>query len=211
MKKFTAILLTWLLALTGVMPALAQEAQSTSVLVVYFSRVGNSAFTGPVDASSSASIVLDGDRALGNVGVMAEHIAQMTGGDLVLIETVDKYPASYDETLDVAADQLDEGYRPALNTTLDNLDQYDTVFLGYPNWWGDLPMAVYAFLEENPLSGKTVIPFASSGSSGFSGTQRTLARLLPDCTLLEGLHLAGSRVTGGLDQIDSWLSGLNLG
>ena len=216
MKKIFALTLCSLLIVGCCCAALAEdfavrdEAASSHILVAYFSRVGNTDFPSDVDASSSASIVVDNGAVMGNIGYMAAYIAETTGGDLFLIETVDKYPVSYDETLDVAADELAAEHRPALVKAVENLDQYDTVFLGYPNWWGDLPPAVYAFLEQNDLNGKTVIPFASSGSSGFSGTQRTLAQLLPDATLPEGLHIAASRVPNSAETLDGWLSGLNI-
>lgn len=224
MKKTIALLLTLILSLGCA--ALAEEsaetaapasetaepaAPSSHILVAYFSRVGNTDFPEDVGASSSASVIVTGEgEIVGNLGFMAEEIASRTGGDLFLIQTVETYPASYDETLDVASDEQAGNARPELVAGVENLGQYDTVFLGFPNWWGGLPMAVYTFLEENDLSGKTVIPFTSSGGGSFARAQSTLAELLPDATLLEGLHVEDSAVTESAAAIETWLDGLAL-
>ena len=224
MKKTLALLLTLVLSLgcaalaaeTVETAAPAPEATETAassshILVAYFSRVGNTDFPEDVDASSSASIVVTEEgEIMGNLGFMAEEIASQTGGDLFLIQTVETYPASYDETLDVASDEQAGNARPELVAGVENLGQYDTVFLGFPNWWGGLPMAVYTFLEENDLSGKTVIPFTSSGGGSFARAQSTLAELLPDATLVEGLHVEDSAVTESAAAIEAWLDGLAL-
>ena len=224
MKKTLALLLTLVLSLgcaalaaeTVETAAPAPEATETAassrhILVAYFSRVGNTDFPEDVDASSSASIVVTEEgEIMGNLGFMAEEIASQTGGDLFLIQTVETYPASYDETLDVASDEQAGNARPELAVGVENLGQYDTVFLGFPNWWGGLPMAVYTFLEENDLSGKTVIPFTSSGGGSFARAQSTLAELLPGATLLEGLHVEDSNVVESAAAIQAWLDGLAL-
>ncbi len=206
MKQIFSVLLTSALVLALAACGQAEEntrGGTSPVLIVYFFRVGNTDFPEKVDASSLASIVVQDGRLMGNIGVMAEYISARTGGDLLLIETAEKYPVSYDETLDLAADQLGEGYRPSLVNAVNLPEQYDIVFLGYPNWWGDLPVAVYSFLEQCDLSGRTVIPFVSSASSGFSGTQRTLAALLRESRVLDGLHIAGSNIPGSMDAIDA--------
>ena len=224
MKKTIALLLTLILSLGCA--ALAEEsaetaapasetaepaAPSSHILVAYFSRVGNTDFPEDVGASSSASVIVTGEgEIVGNLGFMAEEIASRTGGDLFLIQTVETYPASYDETLDVASDEQAGNARPELVAGVENLGQYDTVFLGFPNWWGGLPMAVYTFLEENDLSGKTVIPFTSSGGGSFARAQSTLAELLPGATLLEGLHVEDSNVVESAAAIQAWLDGLAL-
>lgn len=141
---------------------------------------------------------------------MARMIQAEVGGDLFLIETESTYPVSYDETIDVGQQEQREGARPALVSQVENLDQYDIVFLGFPNWWGDMPMAVYTFLEEYDLSGKTIVPFVTSGGSGFSGTQSTIADLEPLATVLDGLSVRDSAAANAQEDVTSWLSQLSL-
>ena len=98
------------------------------------------------------------------------------GADLFSIQTQERYPDTYDETIDAQGQQeQQEGARPALRSQVEDMDSYDVIFLGYPNWWGDMPMAVYSFLDEYDLSGKQVIPFVTSGGSGFSNTVAAIA------------------------------------
>ena len=221
MKKTIALLLTLILSLGCA--ALAEEsaetaapasetadpaAPSSHILVAYFSRVGNTDFPEDVDASSSASVIVTEDGGIvGNLGFMAEEIASQTGGDLFLIQTVETYPASYDETLDVASDEQAGNARPELAVGVENLGQYDTVFLGFPNWWGGLPMAVYTFLEENDLSGKTVIPFATSSSSGMGESGSLLAELAGTGDWQEGMRF---RSGASSSEVQQWVDSLGL-
>ena len=109
-------------------------SESSSILIAYFSRVGNTDFPADTDASSSASVVATEDGLQGNAEVLARMIQCAVGGDLFLIETEETYPVSYDETVDVGQQEQSDNARPALASQVENLDQYDTVFLGYPNW-----------------------------------------------------------------------------
>lgn len=107
--------------------------ESGRVLVAYFSRIGENYGVGNIEK--------------GNTAIIAEMIADQTDGELFEIRTVDGYPESYDETVDIAREELDTGARPELAENVENITDYDVIFLGYPNWWGDMPMAVYTFLE----------------------------------------------------------------
>lgn len=100
-------------------------------------------------------------------------IQQETRGELFRIETEKTYPSDYDELVDYGREEPDEDSRPTLSSHVENMDEYDVVFLGYPNWWFDMPMAVYSFLDEYDFSGKTNIPFCTHGGSGFSNTVAT--------------------------------------
>lgn len=145
-----------------------EQFSDEKVLIAYFSRVGNTDFPEDVDASTSASILRREDDLVGNTQYLAETIQQYTGGDLFLIQTVDSYPADYHETDMQGKDEKANQTVKQLANHLDNLETYDTIFLGYPNWYYDMPRAIYAFLDEYDLSGKTIIPFNTSGGSGFS-------------------------------------------
>ena len=188
----------------------SEAGAQSSLLVAYFSYAENAALPDDVDASASASIQPWNGALTGNTGVVADMIAQATGADLFSIRTVEQYPDTYDATLDQGQQEQSDGARPELATHLENLDSYDTIFLGFPNWWGDMPMAVYTFLDEVDLSGKTVIPFVTSGGSGFSNTISTIQEMEPQATVQEGLSIGASSATGAQQQVESWLSELGL-
>ena len=188
----------------------SEAGAQSSLLVAYFSYAENAALPDDVDASASASIQPWNGALTGNTGVVADMIAQATGADLFSIRTVEQYPDTYDATLDQGQQEQSDGARPELATHLENLDSYDTNFLGFPNWWGDMPMAVYTFLDEVDLSGKTVIPFVTSGGSGFSNTISTIQQMEPQATVQEGLSIGASSATGAQQQVESWLSELGL-
>ena len=188
----------------------SEAGAQSSLLVAYFSYAENAALPDDVDASASASIQPWNGALSGNTGVVADMIAQATGADLFSIRTVEQYPDTYDATIDQGQQEQSDGARPELATHLENLDSYDTIFLGFPNWWGDMPMAVYTFLDEVDLSGKTVIPFVTSGGSGFSNTISTIQQMEPQATVQEGLSIGASSATGAQQQVESWLSELGL-
>lgn len=188
----------------------SEAGAQSSLLVAYFSYAENAALPDDVDASASASIQPWNGALTGNTGVVADMIAQATGADLFSIQTVEQYPDTYDATIDQGQQEQSDGARPELATHLENLDSYDTIFLGFPNWWGDMPMAVYTFLDEVDLSGKTVIPFVTSGGSGFSNTISTIQQMEPQATVQEGLSIGASSATGAQQQVESWLSELGL-
>lgn len=188
----------------------AQEGQSESsnVLIVYFS-VPEDVDTEGIDANAGASIVVRDGQVMGNLEYMAEVIQHTIGGDLFRIETVEEYPLDHDPLVDQAAQEQDEEARPELSTQIENLDQYDTILLGYPNWWGDMPMPLYTFLEGYDFSGKTIIPFTAHGGSGFSDTVDTIAELQPDAEVSEeGLSISRNDVADAQAEISSWAQGL---
>lgn len=188
----------------------SEAGAQSSLLVAYFSYAENAVLPDDVDASASASIQPWNGALTGNTGVVADMIAQATGADLFSIRTVEQYPDTYDATIDQGQQERSDGARPELATHLENLDSYDTIFLGFPNWWGDMPMAVYTFLDEVDLSGKSVIPFVTSGGSGFSNTISTIQQMEPQATVQEGLSIGASSATGAQQQVESWLSELGL-
>ena len=167
--------------------------------------------TSGVDAIAGASIVVRDGEAVGNVEYMANVIAETVGADLFRIETVQQYPLEHEALVDQAAQEQDADARPELATHIENLEQYDTIFLGYPNWWGDMPQAHYTFLEEYDFSGKTIIPFCPHGGSGFSRTESTIAELQPDATVSEeGLAISRNNVAGSAEQVADWANSLGL-
>lgn len=145
----------------------------------------------------------------GNTETVANYIHEEIGGDIVKLETVQTYPEDYDELVDCAREEQRDNARPELETTIENIEQYDTIFLGYPNWWGDMPMPIYSFLDQYDLSNKTIVPFITHGGSGLSGTSANIANEEPDAVVTEGLAINGDAVDDCQDEVNEWLNELN--
>ena len=144
----------------------------------------------------------------GNTEAVAQEIQAQTGADLFEIVPAEPYTDDYDELLDIAQDEQSSDARPAIAETVD-LSSYDTVYLGFPNWWGDMPMILYTFLDEYDLSGKTIAPFNTSGGSGFSGSLDTIAEMEPEAEITEGLSLGDEEAEDCADDVAEWL--VNIG
>jgi len=184
-------------------------AGGSNILIAYFSYAENAELPDDVDTSSSASIQMWNGEVTGNTGVIAHMIAETTGGDLSPILTVEKYPSTYDETIDVGQSEKEDGIYPELASQIKNLDSYDTIFLGFPNWWGGMPMVMYSFLNEYDLSDKMVIPFCTSGGSGFSGAISEIQEAEPEATVVtDGLSIGDGNVMNAEEDVAEWVNGL---
>ena len=162
-----------------------------------------------IDADAGASVVVRDGQVLGNLEYMAGIIQEVTGGDLFRIETVEAYPLDHESLVDQAAEEQDADARPALSSHIENLDQYDTVFIGYPNWWADLPQPLYTFFDEYDFSGKTIIPFNSHNGSRFSNTIATIEELEPGATVVENGFTVNERdVPDAAGDVAAWLEEL---
>ena len=159
------------------------DLEAGNVLIVYFSQTGNT--------ETVANIIHD------NVG-----------GDIVKLETTNAYPSNYDELVDYAQQEQQDDARPELSTVIENIEQYDTIFLGYPNWWGDMPMALYTFLDTYDLSGKTIAPFITHGGSGLSGTPENIQEEELNATVTEGLAIDGDEASDSSEDVVEWLNSL---
>lgn len=186
------------------------EASDSRILIAYFS-VPENVDTSGVDAVASASIVVKDGEELGSTEYVARIIQETTGGDLFRIETVDAYPLNHEPLVEQAADEQDERLRPELAGRIENLERYDTIILGFPNWWGDLPMPVYSFLEEYDFGAKTIIPFVTHGGSGFSNTRNAIADLQPGAFVSDdALSLSRNSVADSEEEIRQWAESLGL-
>ena len=175
----------------------AQKGQTeggSNMLVAYFSLAGEQYGVGVIEE--------------GNTSIIAHMIAEQTGADLFEIEAVTPYPTSHSELLDVSRQEMANNARPEIAGTVDNMDDYDTIFIGYPNWWGDMPMIVYNFLESYDLSGKTIVPFCTHGGSGLSNTESTIADITGG-TMKDGFAISGTTAQNDRDtarsQVTEWL------
>ena len=146
----------------------------------------------------------------GNTEQMAQMIQNEIGGDLFEIEPAAPYTDDYNTLLDIAQQEQADNARPELASQVESWDSYDVVFVGYPDWWSDAPMLIYSFLEAYDWEGKTLIPFCTSGGSGFGRSLDKLPESAPAATIAEGLHVSGSSVDGASEEIDSWIDSLNL-
>ena len=181
-------------------------AQSNSkILIAYFTWADNTVVENPSsidpDAETSASVL-----PIGNAALIAGWIQEETGGDLFSIKTENKYSSDYDECLNQARKERDNNERPRLTQRVNNIDDYDVIFLGFPNWWYTCPMAIFTFVESYDLSGKTIIPFCTHGTGGLSRTIRDLRNLLPDdCKVLEPIGIYRPEVKTSKNKVLDWL------
>lgn len=175
------------------------------ILIAYFTWSDNTVVENPdsidVDAETSASVL-----SPGNAELIANWIAEETRGDLFSIKTQNKYSSDYDECLNQARKERDNNERPALVGRVNNIDDYDVIFLGFPNWWYTCPMAVFTFVESYDLEGKTIIPFCTHGTGGLSRTIRDLKNLLPEnCEVLEPIGVYRPEVKNSKSRVLDWL------
>ena len=169
------------------------------VLVVFFSHTGENYAVGNITK--------------GNTHIVAEMIAEATGGRLFEIVPEKAYPDTYQECVEVAKQEKEHNARPAVRGDI-AAEDYDVVFLGYPNWWGDMPMPVYTFLEKHDWRGKTILPFCTHEGSGLSGSERKIADACKGATVGRGLALRGATAQNKRDEarkaVQSWHEKANL-
>ena len=189
-------------------PQPSESEPQSRYLVVYFSYAENADLPEEADVEASASIQGWNGTLTGNTGVVAQMIAETAGAEVFPLHTVELYPDTYEATIDQGEQERTNGARPELQAVPENLEDYDVIFLGYPNWWGDLPMAVYSFLDEVDLSGKTIVPFVTSGGSGLSGTPDTIAALEPGAEVREGLAVRNTNAADAQESVEVWLTDL---
>lgn len=163
-------------------------------LIAYYSRRGNNYVSGRII-----------DLTIGNTEAAANIIQELTGSDIFHIETVISYPKDYTETTKVAQDELRADARPELTNHVEKMDSYDVIFLGYPNWWGTMPMPVFTFLEQYDFAGKTIVPFCTHEGSGLGHSEKDIMKLCSKATVLKGLAIHGSHVSAAKKDIANLL------
>lgn len=184
------------------------ETSGTNILIAYFTWAENTHVENPetvdVDATTSASVLLPG-----NTAKMAEWIRERVGGDLFSIVVEEPYSDDYDECLDRAADEKAENTRPELVYHVENMEDYDVIFLGFPNWWYTAPMAIFSFIEEYDFSGKTIIPFCAHGTGGLASSVKDITDALPDSAeVLEPIGVYRPDMDSAQPVINEWLDSL---
>lgn len=146
----------------------------------------------------------------GNTEAVAGMIQEEVGGDLFEIAPAEPYTEDYDTLLEIAQTEQQEEARPELAAQVENWDSYDIIFVGYPNWWSDAPMAVYTFLESYDFTGKTLIPFNTSASGGFGRSLSGIEESAAGAEILEGFTVTSDQVEGAQEDVSAWISGLGL-
>ena len=165
-----------------------------SSIVIYFSRSGENYFGGELKNIEK-----------GNTEVIAEFIRELDGADLFKVEHATEYPADYMECIDVAKKEQQSDARPEIKETLNDIAEYDTVYIGFPNWWGTLPMPMFTQLEQLDFNGKIVKPFVTHEGSGFGSSQKDLAKLCEGAEIKKGLSIPGADVYDVKDTVDAWI------
>lgn len=211
MKKLVSFCICIVLLTAGTTRAAKSDATPFSrILIAYFSLYGNVDYPDDVDVAASASIVLTEGKRFGATQHIADQIQVRLGGDLFLIETAEPYPDSFQDVIDQNHAEAANNTLPALESTVENMDQYNVVFLGYPVWNMTVPQAVRTFLEAYDFSGKTIIPFCTHDGYGSGQSYRDIAIACPDSTVLDGLAIDSSEVLAAEEPLNDWLSKLNL-
>lgn len=150
--------------------------------------------------------------ATGNTKAVAETLAGLSGADIYEIVPQQPYTdedLNYnDRSTRATAEQNDPDVRPAISGSIEDIDQYDVIYVGYPIWWGDMPRILYTFFDTYDFSGKTIAPFCTSGGSGLSGTPGTIAGLEEGATVLDGLHISDSAAGSAENSVSEWLDSI---
>ena len=165
-----------------------------SSIVIYFSRNGENYFGGQLKNIEK-----------GNTEVIAEYIKDLTGAELFKVEPASAYPEDYMKCIDVAKKEQQNDARPELKETLDDISEYDTIYIGFPNWWGTLPMPMFTQLEQLDFTGKVVKPFVTHEGSGFGSSQRDLKKLCDGAEIKKGLSVPGANVYDAKDTVSNWI------
>jgi flavodoxin len=171
------------------------EIDGKRSLIAYFSRKGNNWVNGRIV-----------NLPIGNTEVIAKMINEIIGGDMFHITTLKSYPEDYEETTKVAKQELKNNARPELSERVVNMELYNIVFLGYPNWWGTLPMAVHTFLESYDFSRKTIIPFCTHEGSGLGSSVRNIEKLCPNAEIKNAISFRGGSVKNARSEVEKWIN-----
>lgn len=185
------------------------DGGDSKILVAYFSLPETTDPNNMTEDEDNSVVVIDGE-VLGNTQYVAYLIQENTDADIFRIEPKIPYPVDHDTLTDLAKEEQNSNARPEISAIVESIEQYDVIFVGYPNWWADMPMVLYTFLESYDLTGKTIIPFNTHGGSGFSNTISTIAELQPNATVeRNGFTVSRNSVDSCESDVIAWLQSLN--
>lgn len=146
----------------------------------------------------------------GNTKVIAEQIKNATGGDIFEIQTVREYPKAYNAVVDQAKREINTNFKPELKSKVKDLDAYDVIFIGSPNWWNTFAPPVTTFLTSYDFAGKTIVPFITHEGSRMGSSASDVRKLCPKSTVLDGLPIRGSVVKNAQPEVNKWLREIKL-
>lgn len=164
-----------------------------ATLIIYYSRKGENYWNGTIK-----------NLAKGNTEIAAEFIKNAVGGDLFEVQTVKEYAKDYYACIDEAKRELRARARPPIKAFPEDIDRYDNIFIGYPNWWGTMPMAMFTLLEHFDWAGRKIIPFCTNEGSGMGSSERDLAKACPGATIARGLSIHGAETLQSEKKIADW-------
>ena len=167
----------------------------SKTLIAYYSRKGQNYVNGDIK-----------NLVKGNTEIIAEFIQKAVVCDIFEIKTMKNYPIDYTECIIVAKEELKQKARPELKNYLKSIDDYDTIYLGYPCWWGLPPMAVFTFLEKYDFSGKIIRPFSTHEGSGLGGSVAQIKKICPKASVLSGLAIHGADAANSENQVIQWIN-----
>ena len=187
MKKilFVALCLAALLLTQAGVTAAENNSTSGKILIIYFSHTGNT-------------------RA------MASQIRELTGGDILEVVPVQPYPTNHKAVVDQALKETRAEYKPEIRTKIDNLEAYDIIFVGSPNWWNTIAPPVATLLSSYDFSGKTIIPFMTHEGTAMGRSESYIHKLCPNSKMLKGLPIRGRAVSQSKDEVQAWLQSLGV-
>lgn len=165
-----------------------------NILIAYYSRKGENYWNGSIK-----------NLVKGNTEIIAEMIQEITEGELFKIDTVKDYPENYYKCIDVAKEEMLANERPELTEVVDDINKYDVIFLGYPNWWGTMPMPVFTFLESYDMSGKIIVPFCTNEGSGMGSSEHDLKKICPTSEIKKGLPIHGAKAAKSQNLVKKWV------
>lgn len=187
---------------------LEEVNEDSDILIAYFTRLDNMEEDKDVDAVSGASLMKDSQgNLIGNTQAIATNIQKVTHGHLYSITTDKKYSSSYDTNTQQAREEMEKDELPILSTQINNMDQYKTIYLVYPLWWGTFPQPVKSFLKSYDFSEKTIIPVASQGSSGFGSSIEDMKKNTNATIDENGISIYCADASDCYDEIKTWLDG----
>lgn len=171
-----------------------ENLKNKKSLVIYFSHIGENYMT-------------DGIRNIekGNTEIVAEMIKQMVNAESFKVETIDDYPYNYKQCTEVALQEKNENARPKLKKYLDNIDDYEVIYIGFPNWWGTMPMAMFSLLEKLDFTGKIIKPFCTHEGSRMGNSEKDIEKICKGATVMKGLAIQGSFVKNSKEDVEDWI------
>lgn len=207
MKKFLLALLVMLVFVTGC----SSNNQSNNDESSGNTNESQDATNDQTTTTEDSNILIAYFSKTGNTEAIAQEIQSLTNGTLVEIETVEPYPDSYSETVDIAESEKEANARPEIQDLNIDMSKYDTVFIGYPIWWYTYPQVILTFFDNYDLTGKTIVPFVTHGGSGMSGAEDDMREYLSDkdVTVLDGLAVSRNDIEEDQSQtVTNWLEEL---